>query len=119
MLGSSGIRQHRKLPRVRASSAVDQAVAEEALRIYRVVAEAMAQPFAQLADVALDDILVDVLAEETVDVVEDLRLGHPAALVVDEILENAPLAARQRQHLTGDLGIAAVVEHAHVADDSP
>src|SRR6185295_7739044 len=77
----------------------------------------MAQPLAQLADVALDDVLVDVLAEETIDVVEDLRLGHPAALVVDEILENAPLAAGQGQHLAGDLGVATVVEHAHVADD--
>ena len=51
---------------------VDQAVSEVALRIDRVVAQAMPQPLAQLADVALDDVLVDVVAEKSVDVVEDL-----------------------------------------------
>ena len=49
-----------------------QAIAEIALRIDRVVAEAMAQLLAQLADVAFHHVLLDLFVEQAVDGVEDL-----------------------------------------------
>ena len=86
------------------------------MRIDRVMAQAMPQPLAQFADVTLDDILVDVLTEEAVDGIEDLGLRHPAARVVHEILEDAALTARQRQHLAPHFRIAAIGEHPEIAD---
>ena len=80
------------------------------------MAQAMPQPLAQFADVTLDDILVDVLTEEAVDGIEDLGLRHPAARVVHEILEDAALTARQRQHLAPHFRIAAIGEHPEIAD---
>ncbi len=56
------------------------AITEEPLGIDRVEAQPMLEFLAQLADVALDDVLVDVFVEEPVDGVEDLRLADaPAA----------------------------------------
>src|SRR5712671_4042431 len=74
----------------------------------------MPQPLAQLADVALDDVLVDIVAEQSVDVVEDLSLGDPAVLVVDEISQDEALAWRQRQDFTLHLRIPAIREDAQL-----
>ena len=52
------------------------AIAEEPLRIDGVETQSMLEFLAQFADVALDDVLVDILVEEPVDRVEDLRLAH-------------------------------------------
>ena len=57
----------------------------------------LAQLLAQLADVALDDVLLDLVVEDTVDRVEDLGLGDAAAPVACQIFQDAALAARQRQ----------------------
>jgi hypothetical protein len=72
-----------------------QAVAEETLGIDRIVTELFAQLLAQLADVALDDVLLDLFVEDAVDRVEDLGLGDAAAALVRQIFEDAALAAGQ------------------------
>jgi hypothetical protein len=66
---------------------------------------------------ALDDVLFDVLVEEAVDCVEYLRLGDALAAVDDEMFEDAPFAPRQRKGVALDLGIAAIEENLHFADD--
>ena len=56
------------------------AVPEETLGIDRVESEPPLQLLAQLADMALDHVLVDILVEQPVDRAENLRLGDaPAA----------------------------------------
>src|SRR5262249_41135363 len=94
----------------------DQPVAEEALGIDRVVAEPVAQLLAQLADVALDHVLLDLVVEDAVDRVENLGLGDAAAGIGRQIFEDAALSARQRQRHAVNLGIATVHEDAHGAD---
>ena len=66
-------------------SIINEAVAEIALRVDRIVAEPVSQTLAQLADVALDDIFVDVLAEQPVDEIEDLRFRDPPSPIAHEI----------------------------------
>ena len=70
------------------------AIAEEALGVDRVEAQPVLELLAQLADVALDDILIDVLVEETVDRVEDLGLADASAAATQQKLEDAPLPPR-------------------------
>src|SRR5690606_6883252 len=94
-------------PLVRAS-VKNEAVAEVALGIDGIIAQMMAQTLAQLADVALDHVFIDVLAEEAIDGIEDLRLVQAATEVADKIFKNAPLPAGELQRLTPDLGIAAI-----------
>ncbi len=53
-------------------TSADQPVAKEALGIDRVKAQPLAQLLAQLADVAFDDVLLDLVVEDAVDRVEDL-----------------------------------------------
>jgi hypothetical protein len=79
--------------------------------------QAMPQPLTQLADVALDDVLVDFLAEQSVDVVENLCLGHATSPIVHEVLQDPPLASGQRQDLTLDQGIAAIGENLQLTQD--
>src|SRR3954462_2538288 len=97
------------------SSAASEAITEIALGIDRIVAELAAQFLAQLAHMALDDVLFDVLVEEAVDCVEYLRLGDALAAVDDEMFEDAPFAPRQRKGVALDLGIAAIEENLHFA----
>src|SRR5581483_11501790 len=96
------------------NSAGYEAVTQIALRMDGIVTEAMPQTLAQLADVAFDDILINVLVEEPIHRVEDLGFGHAPAGVRDEIFEDATLPPRQGQHLTPDLRVAPVIEHANL-----
>src|SRR5262245_6199333 len=75
----------------RLRSIVDEAVAEIALAIYRVVVEPVAKALAQLRDMALHDVLIDIFAEKAVDEVKDLRFRDATPFVGDQILQNAPL----------------------------
>ena len=86
---------------------VDQ-VAKEALGIDRIEVEALAQLLTQLGDVALDDVLFDVLVEDAVDGIEDLLLGDPAAAVCDQVFQDAALTARQREGATFDFRITTI-----------
>jgi hypothetical protein len=43
--------------------------------------------------VAFDDVFVDFLAEQSVNVIEDLGFGDPATPVAHQIFQNPPLAA--------------------------
>ncbi|EGE59970.1 hypothetical protein RHECNPAF_1760058 [Rhizobium etli CNPAF512] len=101
--------------RPRKSGPID-AVAKEALGIDRIDAELLAQLFAQLRDVAFDDVLFDLFVEDAVDGVEDLGLGHPATAIGDQIFEDAALAPGQREDFAVDLGVAAIREDADAAD---
>ena len=53
------------------------AIAEEPLGIDGVKTQPMLEFLAQFTDVALDDILVDILVEKAVDGVKDLRFADP------------------------------------------
>src|SRR5206468_1904990 len=98
-------------------SAAAEAITEIALRIDRIVAELAAQFFAQLAHMALDYILFDLLVENAVDRIENLRLGDALATVDDKMFENAPLAPRQRKGVAFYFGIATIEKDLHLADD--
>ncbi len=65
---------------------------------------------------ALDDVLVDVLVEKTVDGVEDLRLADAPAATAQQEFEDAPLAARKRKRVAVHLGLAPVEIDAELAD---
>src|SRR5579862_8452596 len=92
------------------------AITEEPLRIDRIEAQPMLQFLAQFADMALDDVLIDVLVEEPVDGVEDLRLADAAAATAQQKLEDPPLAARERKRLAVHFGLAPVKVDAQFAD---
>src|SRR5260370_36166115 len=77
----------------------------------------MLEFLAQLADMALDHILVDVLIEETIDRIEDLRFTQAPAAAAQQIFKNALLAARKRKRLAVHLGLAPVEVDAQFADD--
>lgn len=57
---------------------------------------------------AFDDVFLDVLVEDPVDRVEDLRLGYTAATVCDQVFQNAAFATRQGKDVAVDLRITAV-----------
>src|SRR5690606_993155 len=90
--------------------------AEEPLGIDRVIAQLFPKLFAQLADVAFHDVLLDVFVEDAIDRAEYLGLGHATAGVACKILQDAALPAWQRQWFAPDLGIAAIHEDAQVAE---
>src|SRR5260370_21582958 len=75
----------------------------------------MLELLAQLADVALDHVLVDVLVEEAVHRIEDLRLGQAPAAAAQQIFENAPLTARKGEWLAVRLGLTPVEVDAQFA----
>ena len=85
-------------------------IAEEAFGIDDVVADAQAELLAQLADMAFHDHFVDILVENAVDRIEDLRLGHAPMRVLGKKLQNVPLAAGQGHRLAVHFRIAAVEE---------
>ena len=68
----------------------------------------MLQLLAQLADMAFDHVLVDVFVEEPVDGVEDLGFADAPATAAQKELEDASLAARQREGLAVRLGLTPV-----------
>ena len=76
----------------------------------------MLELLAQFADVALNDVLVDVLVEEPIDGIEDLRLADPPAATAQQKFEDSALPARQRKGLSVRLGLAAVKIDAQFAD---
>src|SRR5690606_24827448 len=88
-------------------------VAEEPLGIDGVVAQLFAQLLAQLADVALDHVLLGLVVEDAVARVEDLRRRHAAPGIAREEFQDAPCAPRQRQRFAVYLGVAPVDEDAH------
>src|SRR5271156_1145282 len=92
------------------------AVAEEPLRIDRVEPQSVLEFLAQLADVALDDVLVDVLVEEPIDGIEDLGLADPPATAAQQKFEDSPLPAGQGKGPSVRLGLAAVKIDAQFAD---
>src|SRR5262249_19792455 len=85
-------------------------------RIDRVETEPVLQFLPQFADVALNDVLIDVLVEEPIDGVEDLRLADPPAATAQQELEDPPLPARKRKGLAIGLGLASVEIDAQFAD---
>ncbi len=92
------------------------AVTEEALGVDRVEPQTLLQFLAQLADVALDHVLVDVFVEKSVNGVEDLRLADAPAAAAEQKFEYAPLPARKREGLAVHLGLAPVEVDAQFAD---
>src|SRR6185437_3259302 len=92
------------------------AIAEEALGIDRVEAQPVLQFLAQLADVAFDHVLVDVLVEEPVDGVEDLRLADAPAAAAQQKFEDPPLPPRERKRLAVRLGLAPIEIDAEFPD---
>src|ERR1700692_3144376 len=76
----------------------------------------MLEFLAQFAHVALDDVLVDILVEQPVDGVEDLRLADAPTATAQQKLEDPPLPARKRKGLTVHLGLAPVKIDVQFAD---
>ena len=64
----------------------------------------------------IDDVLVDILVEEPIDRVEDLRLADAPTATAQQKLENPPLPARERKRLAVYLGLAHVEVDAQFAD---
>src|SRR4029077_9657583 len=81
-----------------------------------VETQPMLKFLAQFADVALDDVLVDILVEEPIDRVEDLRLADAPTATAQQKLEDPPLPARERKRLAVHLGLAPVKIDAKFAD---
>lgn len=98
-------------------SAVFQHVANVALGIDGIEAEARPQFLAQLADMALDHALFDFLVAEAVDEAKDLFLGDALVLVANQVLQDPTFAARQHEGLTVHFRVAAVEKDAHRPDD--
>ena len=93
--------------------AVDlNAVAKKPFGIDRIVSEPLTKLLAELADVALDDVLFHVLVENPIDRIEDLGLRHTATAIGDEELEDAPFATRQVEGCAVDFRITSVKEGA-------
>src|SRR5690606_8171285 len=89
------------------------AITEVALGIDRIEAKLRAKLLAQLADVAFNDVLLDLLIEDSVNGVEDLGLGHPARRVARQIFEDTPFAPRQGERLAIDFRVAPIREDPH------
>ena len=92
------------------------AIAEEPLGIDGVETQPMLELLAQLADVALDHVLVDILVEQPIDGVEDLRLANAPTATAQQELEDPPLPARKRKRFAVDLGFAPIKIDAQFAD---
>jgi hypothetical protein len=56
------------------------------------------------------DTVFDIVAVDPINRVEDLLLGQTMASLPDQVLENVPLTAWERQRQTIDLRIATVEE---------
>jgi hypothetical protein len=67
------------------------AIAEEPLGVDRIESQPVLELLAQFADVALNDVLVDVLVEEPIDGIEDLRLADPPAATAQQKFEDSAL----------------------------
>jgi hypothetical protein len=93
-----------------------QAISEIALGIDGIVTHAVLQLPAQLADMALDDVFIDVFIENAVDRVENLRLGKTPAAVSSQTFENAPLSSGQRQRRPAHFGLPPVEKNHQIAD---
>ena len=63
----------------------------------RIEAEAAAQLLAQLADMAFNDVFLNVLVENPVNGIEYLRFADAPPAVFDEKFQNPPFAPRERQ----------------------
>src|SRR3984885_1070533 len=92
------------------------AIAEEPLGIDWVETQPMLEFLAQFADVALDDVLVNILVEEPVDRVEDLRLADAPTATAQQKLQNPPLPARERKGLAVHFWLAPVKINVQFAD---
>src|SRR5271170_1543408 len=68
----------------------------------------MLQLLPQFADMALDHVLVDVLVEESVDSVKDLRFADTPAAAAQEKLKDPPLTTRKREGFAVHLGLAPI-----------
>src|ERR1700730_11829761 len=85
-----------------------QTIPKIANRIDGVVTELAAQFLAQLADMAFNHVLFDILVENSVDGIEDLGLAHAPAAMIDQIFKDSALAPWQRQRNSLELRIPAV-----------
>src|SRR5580693_9644649 len=92
------------------------AIAEKPLGIDGVETQPMLEFLAQLTDVALDDVLVDILVEQPVDGVEDLRLADAPTATAQQKLKDSPLPARERKRFVVHLVLAPVKINAQFAD---
>src|SRR5215213_5313831 len=85
-------------------------IADVSFCIDRIIPKTLTQLLAQLADVALDDAVLDVIAVDPIDRIKDLFLGEAVALLANQVLEDVPLASRKSQRKAIDLRVAAVEE---------
>src|ERR1700736_4141100 len=85
-----------------------QTIPKIANRVDRVVTEVAAQFLTQLADMAFNHVLFDILVENSVDGIEDLGLAHAPAAMIDQIFKDSALAPRQWQRNSLELRIPAV-----------
>lgn len=93
-----------------------QHITEEALGFDGIVTQLCAEFLAKLADVAFDHIFFDIIIEKAINSVEDLRLRQAPTAVDDQIFENTPLTARQRQRRAINDRIGAVKENLNGAN---
>src|ERR1700733_12350867 len=92
------------------------AIAEEPLGIDRVETQPVFELFAQFADVALDDVFIDIFVEESVDGVEDLRLADAPSAAAQQKFQDPSLPAGKRKRFVVHLGLAPIEIDAQFAD---